>query len=245
MEPLFNQWYAWSYLMAPHTAAMNILNLHLRIMKSYVASPQIHANAVNNPALLGGPFIDYNGGRVDEIRALMSRTMKEQSPLIQFAESIRATYELLAKEAQGFSLEPLYAKIPQNLKGYVELVYDLNNNPSIRFLEGLLYRSDYYQPELQTMSLSLVNQDSRPFVLSTPRLADRGTLELKLPFADPRLDALCSMKRSPRAKEEIGELLGLNPEQAELFDALITTEMPSRSASFDGEGVRIRYFGHA
>ena len=35
-EPLFNQWYAWTHLIAPHTAAMFISNLHLKIMKSYV-----------------------------------------------------------------------------------------------------------------------------------------------------------------------------------------------------------------
>lgn len=245
IEPLFNQWYAWSYLVAPHTAAMNILNLHLKIMKSYVASPQIHASAVKNPALLGGPFIDYQGGRVEEIRALMSRTIKEQAHLIQFAESIRATNELLGKEAHGFSLEPLYSKIPENLKGYVELVYDLNNNASLRFLEGLLYRSDYYQPGLQSVSLSLINQDERPFALSTPRLADPETLELNLPFADERLDDLCQLKRTARAKEEMSELLGLSPDQAELFDRLLTVDEPSRSAPFDGAGVRVRYFGHA
>ncbi|HVQ39978.1 MAG TPA: hypothetical protein VMS31_20730, partial [Pyrinomonadaceae bacterium] len=49
VEPLFNQWYAWSHLIAPHNAAMNITNSHLKIMKSYVAAPQVHANAVKNP----------------------------------------------------------------------------------------------------------------------------------------------------------------------------------------------------
>ena len=28
-EPLFNQWYAWSYLISPMTAAMYIANSHL------------------------------------------------------------------------------------------------------------------------------------------------------------------------------------------------------------------------
>src|SRR5688572_18518712 len=78
IEPLFNQWYAWPLLIAPHTAAMNISNLHLTIMKSYVSAPQIHANAVKNPALLGGPFIDYNRNRVSDINALITKTTKEQ-----------------------------------------------------------------------------------------------------------------------------------------------------------------------
>jgi L-ascorbate metabolism protein UlaG (beta-lactamase superfamily) len=245
IEPLFNQWYAWSYLVAPHTAAMNIANLHLRIMKSYVASPQIHANAVKNPTLLGGPFIDYQGGRVEEIRALLSETMKEQAHLIEFAESVRSLSELLAKEAKGFSLEPLYARVPENLKGYVELVYDLNNNPSIRFLEGLLYRSDYYQPARQSISLSLINQDKRAFALSTPRLPNDQTLQLRLPFADERLDELCRLKRTPRSLGDIREILSLRPEQTELFNSFLTADQPARAPAFEGDGVRVRYFGHA
>lgn len=53
VEPLVNQWYAWSHIVAPAQAAMNFANLHLKIMKSYVNAPQVHANAVKNPALLG------------------------------------------------------------------------------------------------------------------------------------------------------------------------------------------------
>jgi hypothetical protein len=101
VEPLFNQWYAWSHLIAPATAAMNIVNSHLKIMKSYVAAPQVHANAVKNPAMLGGPFIDYDGGRVNEIRALIDRTTKENAHMIAFAESIKALDDLLRNEAKG------------------------------------------------------------------------------------------------------------------------------------------------
>jgi hypothetical protein len=54
VEPLFNQWYAWSHLIAPASAAMNIANQHIKIMKSYISAPQVHANAVKSPALLAG-----------------------------------------------------------------------------------------------------------------------------------------------------------------------------------------------
>src|ERR1051326_6719436 len=114
-EPLFNQWYAWTHLIAPQTAAMFIANLHLKIMRSYVAAPQIHANAVKNPAMLGGPFIDYQGGRVAEIKALADRTAKESAHMIEFAEAVKALNALLQNEAKGYSLEPLYSKIPPAL----------------------------------------------------------------------------------------------------------------------------------
>ena len=51
-EPLIWNWYAWSYLIPPLTAACNIVERHLRIMQSYVQNPQIHAQAVKDPMLL-------------------------------------------------------------------------------------------------------------------------------------------------------------------------------------------------
>lgn len=245
VEPLVNQWYAWSHIVAPAQAAMNFANLHLKIMKSYVNAPQVHANAVKNPALLGGPFIDYQGGRIDEIRDLIDRTTKEQAHMIRFAESVKALDDLLRYEAKGFSLEPLYPKVPENLRGYVELVYDLNHNPSMRFIEGLLYRSEYYNPALQSLALSLIEQDERPFVLSTPRLPSEGVFFLHKPFAHRAIDELFRMKETPRTFDYINELLGLESDQQALFRTFLTEEPPPVVPKFEGEGVRLRYFGHA
>jgi len=245
VEPLVNQWYAWSHIVAPAQAAMNFANLHLKIMKSYVNAPQVHANAVKNPALLGGPFIDYRGGRLDEIRDLIERTTTEQAHMIRFAESVKALDDLLRYEAKGFSLEPLYPKVPENLKGYVELVYDLNHNPSMRFIEGLLYRSEYYNPALQSLALSLIEQDERPFVLSTPRLPSEGVFFLRKPFAHPVIDELFKMKQTAQTFGYINELLGLEPDQEALFRSFLTEEPPPVASRFEGDGVRVRYFGHA
>ncbi|HLJ90594.1 MAG TPA: MBL fold metallo-hydrolase, partial [Candidatus Angelobacter sp.] len=52
VEPLIDQWYAWSHLIPPATAARNITERHMKIMDSYISSPQIHANAVKNPKML-------------------------------------------------------------------------------------------------------------------------------------------------------------------------------------------------
>ena len=61
VEPLIDRWYAWPHLIPPATAARNITERHLKIMDSYISNPQIHANAVKNPKMMGGPFIDYGG----------------------------------------------------------------------------------------------------------------------------------------------------------------------------------------
>ena len=245
VEPLFNQWYAWSHLIAPATAAMNIVNSHLKIMKSYVAAPQVHANAVKNPAMLGGPFIDYEGGRVGEIKALIERTVKENQQMIAFAESVKACDEMLRTEAKGHSLEPLYEKVPANLRGYVELVYDLNNNPSMRFIEGLLYKSEYYNLASQSVLLSLIEQDHRAFALSTPRLPDDKSLPLPLPLNHPGLDEMFRMKHEPQPLGHLRELLGLDAAGEEIFRTFLTEEEPPKTLRYAGDHVRVRYFGHA
>jgi len=82
IEPLVDRWCAWSHLIAPATAAMNISKRHLRIMKSYVSMPQQHSQAVRNPAMAGGPFLDDEGDRTAEVRALLEvRWTPETGPL--------------------------------------------------------------------------------------------------------------------------------------------------------------------
>jgi hypothetical protein len=66
VEPLVDRWYAWSHLIPPATFARNITERHLKIMDSYISAPLVHANAVKNPKMLKGPFVDYGGKRVDE-----------------------------------------------------------------------------------------------------------------------------------------------------------------------------------
>src|SRR5688572_32365453 len=83
-EPLVDRWYAWSHLISPATAAMNIVGRHLSIMESYLLAPQIHAEAVLNPKMRGGPFMDFNGGRVEEVQALQQETMDKRKHMIEF-----------------------------------------------------------------------------------------------------------------------------------------------------------------
>jgi L-ascorbate metabolism protein UlaG (beta-lactamase superfamily) len=245
VEPLFNQWYAWPYLISPATAAMFISNMHLKIMQSFVASPQIHIAALKNPAMRGGPFINYNTDKIPGVRALIERTSKDQAPLLQLAAAIQQLDAALVKDASGFSLEPLYEKIPGQLKGYVELVYDLNNNPSLRFIEGLLYKSRYYNEASQSVALSLVDQDERPFALSTPQLGDSGKLYLNTPFRSAALDELFKMKTEPRPFDYIKAALKPPEADEELFSSFFTSEAPPPPSRYDGDSVRVRYFGHA
>lgn len=244
-EPLFNQWYAWGMLIPPQTAAMFTSNLHTKIMRSYVMAPTAHAAAVKNPAMIGGPYIDYNGQRVGEIRALLEKTERDLACLFELSKAVKELNGMLAQEATGYTMEPLYEKIPPGLRGYVELVYDLLHRPSMRFIEPLLYNSEYYKPELQSFSLSLTNSDYRPFVFSTPRLEDDEHFHLRRPFAHPGMDELFEMREQPKPLDYIRERLELDDDETEKLKPFLTKEARQPSQRFDGPGVRIRYMGHA
>jgi L-ascorbate metabolism protein UlaG (beta-lactamase superfamily) len=246
VEALFNQWYSVAFNIPPASAAMFIANSHLKIMRSYLLSPEMHAAAAEDPALMGGPFINYPENRAEEVRALMEKTLKEQRRMIEFAEAVRALDKLLQDEAKGYSLEPLYPRVPEILKSYVELTYDLNSNPSIRFIEGLLYNSPFYDPTLQSFGLSLIEEDNRPFVLSTPRLSSSNYLILNNHFGQEGVDEMFRMREAPRPFGEIKELLGFDDESNDLFSTFLTEHARSSPVDrYEGEGVRVRYFGHA
>lgn len=245
VEPLIDGWYAWPHLISPATAARNITERHMKIMDSYINMPLVHANAVKNPKMLGGPFIDYEGKRVDEIRALREYIKKERAHLFELSAALVELDNTLSESAKGYSLLPLYEKIPAILRGYVELVYDLNNHPSFRLIEPLLYRSRYYDRSQQSVRLSKISNDDRPFVLSTPRLESDDALHLHFPFDNPVINDLFRLKSSPRPWREIKEMLQVPDSRDDLLRSFLTSEPPPPYSPYTGPGVRWRYFGHA
>jgi L-ascorbate metabolism protein UlaG (beta-lactamase superfamily) len=244
-EPLVDGWYAWAHLIPPATAARNLTERHLRIMDSYIAAPETHAAAVKNPAMLGGPFMDFEGNRVEDVKRLREQTVKDRRRLVELSAALAELDQILREKGTGYGLEPLYSEVPAPLRGYVELVYDLNNHPSFRLIEPLLYRSPYYDDSMQSVMLSEISGDDRPFVLSTPRLGKGDSVQLNVPFASEKYDQLFRMKHEAAPFEEIRQAFGLEGQDAERFRALFTTEAPRSYAKYDGAGARWRYFGHA
>jgi L-ascorbate metabolism protein UlaG (beta-lactamase superfamily) len=245
LEPLVDKWYAWSHLISPATAAMNIVGRHLAIIESYLLAPAIHANAVLNPKMKGGPFMDFGGGRIDEVTELEKQSLKKQEKVIEFAKAVKALDRMLDTEAKGYGLEDLYAKVPEILRGYVELYYDRNNNPGFRFFESLLYQSEFYNKQSQSIALWLTDNDERPFCLSTPRLEEPNILSLDVPFDHVCIDELAKMKRTAKSYEAIKEICGIAPAQEALFETFFTTTPPPVYQKYTGDKIRMRYFGHA
>lgn len=246
VEPLIWQWYAWPYLISPLSAGCNIVDRHLKIMQSYVQNPQIHAQAAKDPKLLGGPFVDLDGQKVDEIKELINRTKKDCEKLISLNDSFKELDRILQAETQGDSLEIYYNRIPDPLKGMVELVYDLNNHPSIRLIEPLIYKA-YYSTQHQQIALSDTPSDFRKFVLSTPRLDQEDEVYLNIPFSDPKLDSLVEMREKPQDLSAIQNMFEIAPSKQKLFQSFFTMTPPliSKDRNYQEEGIRLRYFGHA
>lgn len=246
LQPLVDRWYAWSHLVAPVTLAFNHLERHLKIMDSYVAAPHVHAAAIGERGLVGGPFLDLKGRRADDVAALAATIRERRGPLLELAKAVRELSTTLAAEATGHSIEPFYARVPDALRGYVELGYDLHNRPHVRLLEPLLYASKYYDPTAQSVELFTMQGDRRPFVLSTPSLDEADRVHVARPFAAPEIDLLTGLRWHPRPFGEIREALGLDDLQAKQLAEMTTDQAPQPPAPrYDGPGVRWRYFGHA
>ncbi len=244
-EPLVDGWYAWTHLIPPATAARNVTERHLKIMESYLECPEAHDAAVKDPTMVGGPYMDFDRNREDDVRALRDRTLRERKDLIELSHAIEELDAMLREKATGYSLEGLYAGIPPCLQGFVEIIYDLNSHPSFRLIEPLLYRSAHYDDSFQCVMLAEIGGDDRPFVMSTPRLDKGNAVRLQIPFASKRYDRLFRMKREPEAFDAMRAELELTDGDAQLFRTFLTPEPPPVYASYNGPGARWRYFGHA
>jgi L-ascorbate metabolism protein UlaG (beta-lactamase superfamily) len=245
LELLSGGWYVWPHLIAPAQHAMNIAFRHLPVLKSFVANPSVHAAAVKDPKMFGGPFVCLPVSDVPRVRTLIGETMVRFARLIRFAEDYRAYDRLLQQTAKGASLDKLYASLPDSLAGLVELVYDLENTPCIRILEELLSLDTQQDLDWQEVSLALERDDQRPFFMSTPRLPSATRLNLPIPFSDPRVDALARLRYVPGRFAEVCDTLGVGA-AAPVFANFLTTTPPVRNAPhYDGDAVRLRHFGHA
>lgn len=245
VEPLVNQWYAWFQILPPANAAFNIIERHIKTMESFINSPDMHYMAVRNTEMRGGPFIDLPIESVDKVEDLLVETREKTAHLAKFTRAVAELHGLL-KKSNGFSMEPLYSQVPDLLKGYVELCYDLENRPTFKFYEPLLYRSPFYCESFQSIALSEINADrERPFIFTTPRLKHKDNLFIPIPFRDEGLDELFKMKRTPNTVEFIAGKLNVPDDDKEQFRSFFTPEKPASYQKYEGDSFRIRYFGHA
>lgn len=246
-EPLFNGWYAWSYLVPPVQAARYVVNTHRRIMKSFVNNHELHISALKEAVVTGGDFLNCTADQVGVIHQLIEDIDTNCKDMVLLSEAVTRLDEMLAQHTTGQSIEYLYERVPPELRGFVELVMDLQHRPTFRLIEPLLYRSKYYKPALQSLSFgSLSRVNERPFVLSTPRLPDDHHLQVHLDFSSALADKIFSTRETPLDEERIAEIFTGVETKGRLHHLELFTEGRSKYQHRQTNGgVRLEYTGHA
>lgn len=246
IEPLVNQWPAWSFLMSPIPASLHLVDYQLKVMASYLENPAVHVAAAKDPELVAGPFMNIPASRKNEIKALFDETRRTLAKNMELAGAFMNFTRRLTAEAKGCSLERYYAEVPELLRGYVELVYDYCDRPSVRILENLLYDSEFYNPALQSFRIGLMKDDSsRTFILNTPRLLEPGEIDWKQRFDSPIADELFKLDLQPRELSHILDVLSGASVNEDSILPFLSEEPIARPAPWKEKRVRIRYFGHA
>lgn len=246
IEPLVCRWHAWPHLIAPAQLALHLAYRILPLLQSFAANPGLHVAANSDPAMFGGPFVSLGRDDAEQVRQLIARTEIDCAGLLEFARDLRALDAALQDGASGFSLNEFYDRLPPSLRGLVELMYDSHHHPVVRLLEGMLHL-DAPSAHTQEISLWAVAETERQFFMSTPRLETEDAMSFRMSFADPRLDLLAAARTGAQCFDTLAERFGIGAGQLARFRGYFTSDAPPvrPDRDFDGDGVRMRYFGHA
>ena len=246
IELLAGRWFVWPHLVSPAQHAMNIAFRHLPLMQSFVAAPQVHIAASQDPNLLGGPFMDLPESAIPEIKGLIQQTTTQFAKLIDFARDFKTFDQTLQDGATGFCLTEFYDRMPASLAGSTEIYYDLNNHPVLRVIEEIIYKYHLDNKPAQEICLSQTNDVDRKFFMTTPRTSATNRFFAKVQFSAPQLDLLSSMRTHAALLDEVSQALGVDSSNSATFESFFTSEVPQRKQpDYTGADVRVRYFGHA
>lgn len=247
VEPLVNRWFAWSTVIAPVPASFHLMQYQIPLLESYLSAPEVHAEAGKNPEFVAGPFVQVPAEKAEEVKKLLDKTRRTLEANLNFCRDVFNFYNRLVNEAHGQGLEPYYSEVPERLRGLVELVYDYYHRPSLRLMESLIYESEYYRPDLQSLRIAKYRSDqSREYFLNTPRVANDAELEWNVPFADSRIDAFFYLALDPQPLGFVRELIGAHTDVSDAQLAEFFSASPVRRwETWNEKAVRVRYFGHA
>lgn len=246
-EPAVAGWYAWSYLLPPHTLAKYLKNHYRNIVESYLDKPEAHRTALKQARFQGGPFVHEQEGSYDKVRDWYGSSREHFAPLLELADAIDELEQKILPELTGASLEPVYRRLPEPLAGRVELFYGRDNrSPDYRFIEPLLYASPYFDPGLQQIRFSQITVDARSFALTTPVLEYTPEQVLvTVPLDSQLLDTVFRGGLDPQDLDRVTADLGLQGERAQTFREFFEEDRKTAPTERDGGDDIIEYVGHA
>jgi len=245
IELLSARWHAWQHTISPIQHAMNLAYRQIPLLESFVANPAIHVASSADPALLGAPFVDLPISKVPEMTRLIATTRERCANLLELGRAVRELFALLATQGKGHSLDAIYDTLPPALRGVVELAYDVRNAPVVKFREEVLRVDPQYRCAFREVALTRTPDTLRNFFINTPKVLEPGDVIVPLDFASPALNELTMSRVSPVDLTKLSRRMGLGGGTHSLLP-FFTEEQPERVApDYEGDGVRIRYFGHA
>ena len=242
IQPLVDRWPAWPHLLAPAQQAMNLAFRYIPILQSFVAAPDVHVAASQEPEMYGGPFVELPASALPDVKDYLARIEGERREALDFARQFRAFDQSLLAGANGYCLNDFRTRAPAALRGRVELVYDANNHPKIKVLEEMLAFDDMDLRTSQSVLLHTERDDERSFFLSTPVLEAGKGLIINRQFDSEALRVLCAAKTEPVEVGGLAASLGVDETSLNRF---FTATAPQLADSSQGDHIRIRYFGHA
>jgi L-ascorbate metabolism protein UlaG (beta-lactamase superfamily) len=244
IEAVVWHWYAHSYLISPTTAPLMIRD-KIDVMRSFASAPELHELATRDSSIVGRSFLNLSADKVEVVRQLLEELVPAACRQLEFADAVSTLYSMLLKEARGFSLEGLYGRVPPILRGYVELLYDVNNQPGFRFFESMIYKSELFDRGNQRIFLYRMDRKIRGNIVDTLRLGSPNAYLMPLPFNSETFDDISRLRFEPATKASITSLF--DTDLASYFDLFFEAGEPLLPADrkYEGDGIRIRYFGHA
>lgn len=242
--PYVMNWYAWPELIPPATLAANVVKKYIPIMEKFINNPTAERAKANDLKLLGGPYIDLPPENVKDI-VTMLETIKT-SEFLELYSSLQKCNQMVLDQASGDSMSELYNKVPDLLKGMVELVYDSNGAPHIRLIEPLFYHK-WYNSGSQSIMFSEIKEDFRTYSLrNTPLVEKDDQVKINIPFSDEALDQLFASRYVGCSYTEAQKLCAqLNLDESFIEKYFVNNFIAKENNNYTGSDVRVRYFGHA
>ncbi len=245
-ELLTARWYTWSHLLSPVQHALNLTFRQVPMIEAYLADPEGHADALDDPAMLCAPVLRCPAAEASQMHDLLERLRTECSAAMAFAHDVMDTDQRLFAERGGGSIEHIYESLPASLRGLVELSRDHRNQAGIRIFEELLGDSPIDPSTLQEVSLVALADSERPFFLNSPRTRSKERFDIALPFRDSRWDGLIASRYRPSSFNTLCDTLAIAGKDRTSFRRYFTSRAPHQQTLPPPSGAcRVRYFGHA
>ncbi|EEP74977.1 polyketide synthase [Micromonospora sp. ATCC 39149] len=243
VEPVIAGWYGWSYLLPPQTLARFVRNRFTSIIDSYLSDPQVHATAVRQRKMHGGPWV-HAYEHYDRIASWYQAAAPQRERLGELFDAIRQVEEEILPRYHGECLDPVYQELPSALAGRLEVFYGRDNRTAdYRFIEPLMYASEYYDETWQQVRFGPVTRDAREFALTTPMLEyTPDQLLVDVPLNSPLLDLIFRGGLTEAELADVTARFGLTDQRAELFASYFE---PAPQPTGTATGDVLEYVGHA